>query len=243
MRRRRPPRHAFAGAMLMLAVGLAAAACGEPVVEAATATTSAAAARSHFTELDFSALDATIDTQPSAAPEAGVTVDRGPASPSLDVARAEGLFPFQWPWFSDEVPTPADALVGGSDLAGVLGSVSEFDGFKVLSAERWLIPGEADLQWRHAWVKVNDNELLAISTQLITDDLVIPAEGNPVLRYAGGEATVEVQTHAIYTRFVRGERMVLVDLQLVSPSPGLSMTGDEVLALAEAIMDTFDSTG
>jgi hypothetical protein len=105
------------------------------------------------------------------------------------------------------------------------------------------ILGEADLQWRLVWVKVNDNELLHIATQLLAADMAIPPEPSAVTVYAGGVATAEAKPGQIYTRYTRGDRMVIVTLQAVSANNEVSMTSNVVLAIAGAIMDALDAAG
>jgi hypothetical protein len=226
MMRRLPARHVLLASVAILTLAGAAA---------------AGALSSAFTQLAPSPLDKTTDPRPPAAPpEPGISVDTGPVSPSLDAVRAQGLFPFQWPWFSSTVPTPADALAGGADLAAVLQSVPQLAAFKILSAQRKSIAGEPDLQWRHAWLKVDNGQVLFVATQLVTPDLVIPAEADTIKAHARGEAAVGTEDCATHIRFIRGGRMVIVDLQCVRLADRLTLTPEDVLEIAVAIMDSYD---
>lgn len=170
------------------------------------------------------------------APETLVT-DRVIRSESLDAVRDQGLLPFQWPWFADGVSTPEDAVAGATDLVGAISSVPDLSDLKVLSAERRVLPGGVDLDFRFAWIKLNDNELIRIGTQLLDGDTPPLAEGRAVVGYgADGEATIGGKPGAIHTTLVLGNRMAFVDLQAIDPEFPLSLTADDLLRIGESIL-------
>jgi hypothetical protein len=177
-----------------------------------------------------------IEPTPAGAVEPGVELINAYPSESLDAVA--GLFPFQWPWFSDRVPTPVDALAGGQDLVAAITETPALEGFKILSAEQRLIAGQPDLAMRSAWLKVNDTELLRIGTQLVTPDVSVPQEGTVTNQY-GGQADVWTKTGAVYTKLLVGDRLVLVDLQSTTGATVLSMTPDELLAIGYAIITAY----
>lgn len=156
--------------------------------------------------------------------------------PSLE--EVADLPPYEWPWFAQGVQTPADAVADAPDLIAAMTRIVGFESYKVLSAERIVYPGGPDLEWRRAWLRVNDNELLRVGTQLLTDDAIIPLEYTNVVDYAGGTAQYRVQERRINLVLAVGSRLVTVDTVLVKGAEGpLSLTADDLLQIAKGIID------
>ncbi len=220
----RTRRPLFIVAALALAIGIA---------------TAAGATRPIFTDLSTFTPDApAVLEAPDIEPEVVDRSDRIAApSASLDAVKTDRLTPPEWPWFSDDVPTPEDALAGGAELVATMRQVPAIADLKILSAEGRVSTSGPDLETQFSWLKLNDNELLRIGTQLITEDLIIPIGPSVLSEYAGGQAAVDSKPGAIHTRLIVGGRMVLVDIQAVRGSDGkLSMTADDLLKIAADII-------
>ncbi|MEX1208120.1 MAG: hypothetical protein WEE36_05830 [Acidimicrobiia bacterium] len=156
--------------------------------------------------------------------------------PSLE--EVAGLPPYEWPWFAQGVQTPADAVADAPDLIAAMAQIVGFESYKVLSAERIVYPGGPDLEWRRAWLRVNDNELLRVGTQILTDDTIIPLDYANVVDYAGGTAQYRVEERRINLVLAVGSRLVTVDTVLITGAEGpLSLTSDELLRIAKGIID------
>ena len=154
-------------------------------------------------------------------------------SVSLDAVSV--LPPFRWPWFPDGVSTPPDALAAATDLVELMTQVPALADLKVLAAERPYGDPDPALEIRWAWLKVTDTELLRIGTQLITPDTVIPQEGT-VVTLPDGWSDVRTKPGSIITKLVIGDRLVLVDLTSTQGSEVLSLTADDLLAIAASII-------
>jgi hypothetical protein len=154
---------------------------------------------------------------------------------SMSLEAVSVLPPFRWPWFADGVSTPPDALAAASDLVDLMTQVPALVDIKVLAAERPYGDPDPALQIRWAWLKVTDTELLRIGTQLITSDTAIPQEGT-IVTLPNGWSDVRTKTGAIITKLVIGDRLVLVDLTSTQGSEVLSLTADDLLAIAASII-------
>ena len=147
-------------------------------------------------------------------------------SPSLE--RVNHLRPNEWPWFSDRVPVPLDAVVGGGEFVDVLYQVPALADYKILSAEREEFPGERDLEWRSAWLKMSNQELLSINTQLLgIEGASYPRPGIRDTKWSPG---------FIYTMLIIGNRQVGVSAHATRLGGGLSVTTDDLLEIAEQII-------
>ncbi len=148
-------------------------------------------------------------------------------SPSLE--RVEGMRPNEWPWFSDRVPVPLDAVVGGGEFVDVLHQVPALADYKILSAEREEFPGdERDLELRLAWLKMSNQELLSINTQLLViEGASYPRPGIRDTKWSPG---------FIYTMLIIGNRQVGVSAHATQLGGELSVTSEDLLEIAEQII-------
>lgn len=154
------------------------------------------------------------------------------------LAAVADLPPYEWPWFAAGVPTPPDAAAGAPDLVAAMRQTADFESLEVLSAEGVVYPDGPDLEWRRAWMRVSDDELLRVGTQSITDDAIIPLDYPNVVEYAGGTARYRVQERRINLVLVVGNRLVTVDMVLTSGSEGpLGLTSNDLLRMAKGIID------
>ena len=201
----------------------------------------ATAGRSPFIDLDT--VQTTVGDQAATGDQseeaAADVVDLSDAlvRPASLMAVAD-LPPNEWPWFADGVQTPPDAVAEGADLVAAFSRTPGLADFKVLSAERKVYPGAADLQWRRAWLKVTNTELLRVGTQLVTDDIIIPQDYPNIVAYAGGSAQYRTEERRINLILVVGDRMVLIDVVLTNGSDGpLTLTADDLLRMASGVID------
>lgn len=156
----------------------------------------------------------------------------------LSLAEVSDLPPYEWPWFAEGVQTPSDAVADAPDLVAAITRIADLEQYKVLSAERVVYPDGPDLEWRRAWLRVSDNQLLRVGTQLIIDDTIIPLDYANVVEYAGGTAQYRAQERRINLVLVDGNRLVTIDTVLTTGSEGpLSLTPDDLLRIARGIID------
>ncbi len=163
------------------------------------------------------------------APEDVTPITAGSfVSPSLE--EVKDLRPNEWPWFSDRVPVPLHAIAGGSDFVEILYQVPALNGFTILSAERPTHDG-ADLQWRSAWLKVSDYELLEIRSSLFKPEATAVWYPPPGIRES------DWQPGLIYVNLIIGNRFVGMNARVTNLDEDvLSLTTDELFAIAEEII-------
>ncbi len=163
------------------------------------------------------------------APPEDVTPDTAGTFVSPSLEEVGHLAPDEWPWFSDRVPVPLDAVAGGGEFVDVLFQVPALADYKILSAEREEFPGdERDLEWRLAWLKMSNQELLSINTQL----LVIEGASYP----RPGIRDTTWSPGFIYTMLIIGNRQVGVSAHATKLGGELSVTSEDLLEIAEEII-------
>lgn len=202
----------------------------------------AGAVRPVFTEQFPELVDEPGLTSESTAP---VTVPAGGRdlfrSPSLEAVQDQGLRIDQYPWFSDAVPTPADALKGAEDLVAAVDTLPMLKDFKALSAISAVFPGEEDVGWRNVTLKVDDNHLLVISKQRVVQDMVIPLDDEQV-RYGEGDAMIGSKPGQLRALLVLEGEMVIIRLQAIDPTlkSDLGIDHDDLLKIAADLIVAHD---
>ena len=153
-------------------------------------------------------------------------------SPSLE--KVEDLRPNEWPWFSDRVPVPLDAIAGGSDFVEILYGVRALADFTILSAERYTYDG-SDIPESSALLKVSDHELLEIRTSLFKPEATAVWYPPPGIRES------DWKPNLIYVNLIIGNRFVGMHARVTNfDEDVLSLTTDDLFAIAEQIIVLYE---
>lgn len=165
-----------------------------------------------------------VDAYSLADPDRAIAGVVDPPSPSLEAV--EGLEPHLWPWFSDRVATPADAI-GDESFVRVLRDF--FKDYDLLSAVRVVYPGP-DLHWREAVIKVSDQQTLQVVTQLVRPEPTTVSYALPGIRESKSRPGVVYGNVVVGNRFLR---LVARSTRLGGP---VSFTADELLTIATELI-------
>ena len=153
-------------------------------------------------------------------------------SPSLE--KVGDLRPNEWPWFSDRVPVPLDAVAGGSDFLEILNGVPALANFTILSAERYTYDG-SDIPESSALFKVSDHELLEIRTSLFKPEATAVWYPPPGIRES------DWKPQLIYVNLIIGNRFVGMHARVTNFDEDLlSLTTDDLFAIAEEIIVLYE---
>lgn len=163
-------------------------------------------------------------------------------SVSLADVRERGLFPFQWPWFSDSIATPADAIAAAPELRRALEAVPALDGVKLMSTEEVFVNGSDHLQIQNAWLKVDDTQMIRIDSQILPEGASIEREDRwePVVSIPVGEAMSYSKHGGVYTTLVVGDRSINVDLQATRQEHVFVFDEMELVEIGSAIIAALD---
>lgn len=207
------------------------------------AAVATATLRSVFAEQTLEASDlAESNSIVPSEPDIGAGIAEPPLqSPSLAAAQAQGLRVDQYPWFSDGVETPPDALLGAAELLDAVETVPVLSVLKPISGIATVFPDEEDVGWRSVVLKIDDNHLVVIIKQRYVEGMVIPLDGEP-LSYRGGEAMIGGKPGQRRVLLVKDGEMVIVRLQAVVPpiAEGIRIDHDELLDIADQLIAAHD---
>ncbi|MCU0280755.1 MAG: hypothetical protein MUE66_02750 [Acidimicrobiia bacterium] len=162
-------------------------------------------------------------------------------SASLDAVRQAGLLPFEWPWFSETVTAPADAVSAAPELRAAIGKVPSLSGFKMMSSDEVFAAAGPYLQIQSVWLKVNDTQMMLVGTHLIPEGETVELEEWVVAKpVPGGEVAVYTKPGAIMTTLIMGNRLVTVDLQAVVQDFRFVFSENDLVEIGGAIIRALD---